>query len=144
MSSNYSNGMTYQECVDNGREGELFALNYLDRALDGSGLTVRDANLYDHHAPFDIEVLDGDKVIVAIDNKDASKGLNGIWQKGPAIKRKLRYAKKLRTKTVLTTITIRDKDLLGFSEGLVSQRIIDFNFWREDLLKEILSARRAS
>lgn len=134
-------GMTYQECVDNGRDGEEFAVSFLEDGLQGTGLQVRWSRLYDYNSPFDIEVLEGSQVLVGIENKDATKGAAGIWQKRPAIRRKKRYAELAGIKKILTTVTLRDKQLIGFDLGLRSQRITDFDFRKEELIKEILSTR---
>lgn len=135
-------GMTYQECVDAGRDGEEFAVSLLEAELAGTGLDVRWMRLESYNSPFDIEIHEQGQPVVGIENKDATHGATGIWQKRPAIRRKQRYATKHGIKKVLTTVTIRDKQLIGFDEGLKSQRITDFDFRKEELVKEILATRR--
>jgi len=133
--------MSYQDCVDAGREGEQYAVSVLEEELQGTGLTVHWSRYDDYNSPFDIEVLDGQQVLVCIENKDITGAPQGVWQKKNALRRKRKYAQVTGAKKILTTVTDRDRQLIGFDEGLVSQRVTDFDFRKKALIKEILSTR---
>jgi len=113
----------------------------LEIELEGTGLKVLHASNDDYNAPFDIEVIEGSAILVGIENKDITGQPQGVWQKKNALRRKKRYAEANQIRKVLTTVTDRDRDLVGFCEGLVSRQITDFDFRKEELIKEILSAR---
>jgi hypothetical protein len=129
------------ECKEVGYLGEVYLADYLREELEPKGLTVLQVTEDHHKAPFDIEVLEGSQIIVGIENKDITGQPQGVWQKRKALRRKKAYAQKHRVRKVLTTVTDRDRELIGYSEGLVSQRVSDFDFWKPALLETIEAAR---
>lgn len=131
----------YQETLGRGRMGEDFLMSVLSERLEGSGLSVRLATEHNHKEPFDIEILDQDRVLVGIENKDLSPKTQGTWIKNPAKRRKLKYAEEHGFKLVLTTVTIRETEDIWFREGLVNgvPRIFDYNV--EHLVDKIIDVR---
>ena len=131
----------YRETLGRGRMGEQFIYEELSRRLEGSGLAVRLATEDDHRVPFDLEVLEGDRILVGIENKDLASTTQGTWIKKVSKRSKLFYAEENHISLILTTVTRRDIKAIGFREGLVNGHPIMFDYSPERLVKRILAAR---
>jgi len=135
-------GGAHEAALERGRNGEIYLLEFLEEHLAGSGLVVHHASENDAQAPFDIEVLDQDRILVAIENKDLAENSKGTWIIKSAKRRKEKYAIEHGIKKILTTVTKRDGEgYIGFQPGIVNGHVTVFNFRAEELVKEILSAR---
>lgn len=131
----------FRECSDRGREGENFTAYELEEILVGTGLTVRVMTNEDPTAPFDIEIWDGDKPRVGIENKDLAPWNIGTWNHKAAIKRKKDYAAEHGIRKTLTTVSIRERNMIGFRVGIANSHVSTFNFDRGQLRTEIIAAR---
>lgn len=132
----------YQETLGRGIKGEQYLFERLSAGLAGSGLEVRLVATEADHTPFDLEVLDGDRILVGIENKDLRPSTQGTWIKGSAKRRKLEYAAEHRVGLVLTTVTIREAEQVGFHEGLVNGHPTRFDYDFGHLVERIMEAKR--
>jgi len=130
------------EAVQRGKDGEQFLYEELSRRLEGTGLTVRLAAEENHNVPFDLEILEGDRILVGIENKDLAPTTQGTWIKKAPKRSKTSYAEKNHIRLTLTTVTRRDIKAIGFKEGLVNGHSLIFDYSSEHLVKRILAARR--
>ena len=128
------------DCETRGKDGERFLASRLQAALEGTGLRILIRSDEEKQAPFDLEVLDGDRILVGIENKDLhlskSTRIEGI-----AIRRKEDHAKAFRIPKLLTTVTLRDVEQIGFRRGIENKPVSSYDFSLEHLVQEILAAR---
>ena len=129
----------YLEMQGRGRMGEDYAYGEISSRLVGTGLTVRLATEDHYKAPFDIEILKGDKVLVGIENKDLVSTSKGTQIRGCQKHRKLRYAREHGIRLILTTVTRRDIHAIGFKEGLVNGHPLVFDYNLDRLVGRILT-----
>jgi hypothetical protein len=132
----------YRECHERGREGENFLAYKLEELLKGTGLAIRVATDQDPKAPFDLEVLDGERILVGIENKDLGPSTRGTWIKSSAKRRKHEHARVNHIPRMLTTVTLRDAGQVGFRRGIEEKPVASYDFSLEHLAEEILAARR--
>lgn len=128
------------DALERGRAGERYLKEILETELSGRGLTVSMPTEEDHRVPFDLETLDGDRILVGIENKDLGPSSKGTWQYKTAIRRKLRYAHEHSIPKILTTVTMREAGRIGFCRGLANSHVIRFDFELSHLLQEIKEA----
>jgi len=131
----------YLHALERGRAGERHLYDELSRRLEGTGLVVRLATEDNHEVPFDLEVVQGDKILVGIENKDLAPSSQGTWIRKRSKDLKREYAAQQSIRLVLTTVTKRDEGVIGFREGLVngSKKIFDYDI--EHLISRILGVR---
>jgi hypothetical protein len=132
----------YLVTLGRGRMGEQFLYEELSKRLEGSGLAVRIATEDDHRVPFDLEVLDEDRILVGIENKDLAPTTQGTWIKKDSKRSKTIYAEENHIRLILTTVTRRDIKAIGFREGLINGHSLTFDYSPKRLVKRILAARR--
>lgn len=143
MYGDYRQTMGYLDALDRGRAGERYLYDELLKRLVGTGLGVRLATEDNHKVPFDLEVLDGDRIIVGIENKDLSGADRGTEITKVAKRRKLQYAAEHGIPTILTTVTRRKIERIGWKEGLVNGYPTVFDYDVGRLVDRILLAREA-
>jgi hypothetical protein len=131
-----------EESDARGTAGEHFLATKLEAALEGTGLTIRIASDDYKQAPIDLEVLDGNRIIVGIENKDLGPSTQGTWIKGPAKRRKQAHARVNGIPKLLTTVTLRDTEQIGFRRGIENKPVASYDFSLEHLVQEIVSTRR--
>ena len=134
----------YLETEARGQAGQQCMQELLSRELEGTGLVVKLRADEIHDAPFDLEVLDGERILVGIENKDLAETTKGTWVKGPSKKRKLIYARQHSIRLLLTTVTMRDTGRVGFKEGIVNGSHVLFDYDVRHLIDRILGARRTT
>jgi hypothetical protein len=129
------------ECDARGKEGEHFLATKLEAALEGTGLRVRIASEDDIRAPLDIEVLDGDMILVGIENKDLCLGTTTRIDR-LAKRRKQEHARVNGIPKLLTTVTLREVEQIGFRRGIENKPVASYDFSLEHLVQEIVSTKR--
>lgn len=140
MTSSYAD--YFSVCERSGRLGEEYLLAELESRLSGSGLLVKLKSDENKNAPFDLEIFEGDRVLVGIENKDLGPATQGTWIKRTRKKRKLAYARQCGIRLILTTITRRDAGQIGFKEGIVNGSPVVFDYDLGRLVDRILDMRR--
>lgn len=132
-----------EESDARGSAGEHFLATKLEAALAGTGLRTRITSDEDKNAPFDLEVLDGDnRILVGIENKDLGPSTQGTWIKRNAKRRKQEHARVNRIPKLLTTVTLRDAEQIGFRRGIENKPVGSYDFSLEHLVQEIVSTKR--
>lgn len=131
-----------EESDARGTAGEHFLATKLEAALKGTGLTIRVASDDDKQAPLDIEVLDGDRILIGIENKDLGPTTQGTWIKANAIRRKHEHARVNGIPKLFTTVTLRDAEQIGFRHGIENKPVASYDFSLQHLVDEILAARK--
>lgn len=134
----------YIETLGRGRIGEKFLYDELSKRLDGTGLAVRLATEDDHRVPFDLEVLDGDRILVGIENKDLASTTQGTWIKKRSKDLKLKYAAQQHIRLIFTTITLKAQGQIGWHEGLVNGSKAIFEYDLERLIKRIVATKEST
>jgi hypothetical protein len=134
----------YIETLGRGRMGEQFLYDELSKRLDGTGLAVRLATEDDHRVPFDLEVLDGNRILVGIENKDLASTTQGTWIKKRSKDLKLEYAARQRIKLIVTTITLKAQGQIGWREGLVNGSKAIFEYDVDRLIKRIVATKEST
>jgi len=134
----------YIEALDRGRLGEQFLYDELSKRLEGTGLTVRLSTEHDHKVPFDLEVLQDETVLAGIENKDLSGDNRGTEITKSAKRRKLQYAAEHSIPVIVTTVTRRKIEAIGWKEGLVNGHPTVFDYDLGSLVGRILSARQGT
>jgi len=141
------NRRTALECIERGRLGEEYLVRELENWLDDTPFEVVHKSATDNGAPFDVEIHLGDRPIVGIENKDLwfrNGRIVGTTIRKHQRKRKLEYAESMGINYMLTTITLRDKRMIGFHIGLVNRSIESFTFDMSQLvdgLKLLIGAK---
>lgn len=134
----------YTETLGRGRMGEQFLYEELLKRLDGTGLAVRLATEDDHRVPFDLEVLDGDRILVGIENKDLASTTQGTWIKKRSKDLKLKYAAQQRIRLIFTTITLKAQGQIGWHEGLVNGSKAIFEYDLDRLVDRIVATKEST
>lgn len=134
----------YTETLGRGRMGEQFLYEELLKRLDGTGLAVRLATEDDHRVPFDLEVLDGDRILVGIENKDLASTTQGTWIKKRSKDLKLKYAAQQRIRLIFTTITLKAQGQIGWHEGLVNGSKAIFEYDLDRLVDRIVATKAST
>ena len=129
----------YLDALERGRAGEQYIFEDLVKGLLETPLVVRLTAQDNHMVPFDIEILDGPKIIVGIENKDLSATSDGSRIRKVSKRLKLQYAKDHNISGILTTVTRRDIGTIGWKEGLVNGHPTVFNYNRDSLYAWIKS-----
>lgn len=135
----------YIRSCEQGRLGEDFVLGELSRRLEGTGLVVIHANADHWKAPFDLAVMDGNRALALIENKDLrSTSRYACTQiRRRQKKRKLAYARRHEVPLVFTTISRRHEEKVSFREGLVNGVPQIFDEDLEHMVRRILKERRS-
>jgi len=144
MNESYKQTRAYLDALERGRAGERYLHEELSKRLEGTGLVVQLATEDNHKVPFDLEVLEDDRIIVGIENKDLTGGDRGTEITKVAKQRKLQYAKEHNIPVVLTTVTRRKIEAIGWKEGLVNGHPTVFDYDVTRLVSRILSARQGT
>jgi hypothetical protein len=144
MCGDYRQTTSYLDALERGRAGERYLYEELSKRLEGTGLGVRLATEDNHEVPFDLEVLEDGRIIVGIENKDLSGADRGTEITKVAKRRKLQYAMEHRIPVIMTTVTRRKIEAIGWKEGLVNGHPTVFDYDVGRLVDRILSARQGT
>lgn len=145
MNEVYKQTRAYLDALDRGRAGERCLYDDLSasKEIQEAGLIIRLATEDNHEVPFDVEVLDAEgNILVGIENKDLSATSEGTHIRKISKRRKELYAKEHSIPVILTTVTRRNIESIGWKDGLVNGHTMVFNYDKQTLYDRILQARR--